>query len=845
MGMREEESTIPKGLLLLSVTYDGASGKALVKLYDVTSGKTVLWYDNLGHKPYLLTDIMPDEIVEKYPQVIRHKGFDHLEVVEKLDLLKECKVILTKVVAKDPLSIGGVAGSIRDILPRSWEARIKYYLCYLYDVDLVPGMYYKVENGVLKRVPIRIPQNVKEIVAKMYPGDEELRNEALKWATLFHAPIPHLRRLAIDIEVHTPVPDRIPNPREALYQVVCVACVSTDGTKRVLLLRRRGVPEGTKPKELPDDVKIDFFDDEKELIAEVFKIINNYPVVITFNGDNFDLLYLYHRALKLGFREEDIPIILGRDRADVKKGVHIDLYRFFSNRAMQVYAFNNKYQEAKTLDSISQALLGVGKVKPSRPIPELPLLELASYCYRDAYLTLSLTQFDNDLVMKLMILMMRIAKLPIEDIARAGISAWVKSMLYYEHRRKGYLIPNPEDILRVKGRAATKAVIKGKKYLGALVIDPPPGIFFNVTVVDFASLYPSMIKTWNLSYETVRCNHEECKNNRIPGTPHWVCKKRRGLSSTVIGFLRDFRIYVYKPLSKDKNADKALRIQYDVVQRALKVFINASYGVFGADTFPLYCPPVAESTTALGRFAIYSTISKALDMGLAVLYGDTDSLFLWNSPEDKVRELLRWVSESLHIDLDIDKKYRFVIFSGLKKNYIGVYEDGGLDIKGMIGKKRNTPQFIKDLFFELSSLLSKLENVKDIAQTIEAIKKLARDSYLRLKKKEYTLDQLAFRVALSKHPNDYIKTTPQHVKAAKLLMKYGINIELGDIVSYVKVKGGDGVKPVQLARIDEVDEERYMDYLETTFRQVLKALGVDFDEIIGSQHMDRFLNQLV
>ncbi|HDI02034.1 MAG TPA: DNA-directed DNA polymerase I, partial [Ignisphaera sp.] len=511
------------------------------------------------------------------------------------------------------------------------------------------------------------------------------------------------------------------------------------------------------------------------------------------------------------------------------------------NRAMQVYAFSNRYQEAKTLDSISHALLGIGKVKPSKPISELPLLELASYCYRDAYLTLNLTQFDNDLVMKLIILMMRIAKLPMEDIARAGISTWVKSMLYYEHRRRGYLIPNPEDILQIKGGAATRAVIKGKKYLGALVVDPPPGIFFNVTVVDFASLYPSMIKTWNLSYETVRCNHEECKSNKIPGTPHWVCRKRKGLSSAVIGFLRDFRIYVYKPLSKDKNADKAIRMQYDVVQRALKVFINASYGVFGADTFPLYCPPVAESTTALGRFAIYTTISKALEMGLAVLYGDTDSLFLWNSPDEKVRELLEWVSNTLHIDLEIDKKYRLVIFSGLKKNYIGVYEDGGLDIKGMIGKKRNTPQFIKDLFFELSSLLSKLENVRDIGKTINAIKQLAKDSYLKLKRKEYTLDQLAFRVVLSKHPNDYVKTTPQHVKAARLLMKYGVNLGLGDIVSYVKVKGGEGVKPVQLARIDEIDEEKYMNYLETTFRQVLRALGIDFDEIVGSQHMDKFL----
>lgn len=828
--------------LLLSITYDGNMGKALIKLYNPKDGKIIIWHDTTGHKPYLLTDLTPEEIVEKYPQVIRHKGFDHLEVVEKYDLLHDQKVLLTKIVAKDPLSIGGSSKSIRELLPKSWESRIKYHLCYLYDTGLIPGMFYKIENGMLKQIPIEIPQEVMNRILQVYKGPE-YKEEILRWLSLFQAPIPNIRRIAIDIEVYSPVPDRIPNPKEALYPVICVALAANDGLKKVLLLKRNDVEMGEKPNELPDDVKVEIYDDEKKLLKEVFKILSNYPIVITFNGDNFDLPYLYHRALKLGFKEEEIPLVLGKDYVSLEKGVHIDLYRFFSNRAMQIYAFSNKYQEVKTLDTISQALLGEGKIQLDVSISELPLLKLAAYCFRDAMLTLKLTTFDNDLVMKLIILMMRIAKLPIEDITRARISSWIKSMLYYEHRRRGYLIPNPEDIIRVKGGATTKAVIKGKKYLGAIVIDPLPGIFFNVIVVDFASLYPSVIKTWNLSYETVRCPHEECKDNLIPGTPHWVCKKRKGLTSLIIGLLRDFRVYIYKPLAKDKSINEVLRTQYDVVQKALKVFINASYGVFGADTFPLYCPPVAESTTALGRYSIYNTIKKALEMNLAVLYGDTDSLFLWNPPEDKLKELIEWASKTLKIDLDIDKKYRFVAFSGLKKNYLGVYEDGSLDIKGMVGKKRNTPQFIKDLFAQLSQILSQLRSIEEIYDTIDKIRELARQSYIKLKRHEYSLDELAFRVALSKRPEEYTKITPQHVKAARLLMKYNVKVEVGDIISYVKVKGHDGVKPVQLARIDEIDEEKYLDHLETTFKQILRSIGIDFNEIIGSSHLDAFFKK--
>ena len=68
--------------------------------------------------------------------------------------------------------------------------------------------------------------------------------------------------------------------------------------------------------------------------------------------------------------------------------------------------------------------------------------------------------------------------------------------------------------------------IKDKKYRGGLVIEPKQGIHFKVVVMDFASLYPSIIKVKNLSYETVRCSHEECKKNTIPQTNHWTCSKK-------------------------------------------------------------------------------------------------------------------------------------------------------------------------------------------------------------------------------------------------------------------------------------------------------------------------------
>ena len=106
---------------------------------------------------------------------------------------------------------------------------------------------------------------------------------------------------------------------------------------------------------------------------------------------------------------------------------------------------------------------------------------------------------------------------------------------------------------REKGTSSTTAIIKEKKYRGGLVVEPELGIHFNVVVVDFASLYPSIIKVHNLSYETVNCSHIECKQNTqnlIEGTSHWVCSKKRGMTSILIGTLRDLRVNYYKHLAR-------------------------------------------------------------------------------------------------------------------------------------------------------------------------------------------------------------------------------------------------------------------------------------------------------
>jgi DNA polymerase I len=853
---------VPKDLppsYFVSATYDGEKKAACIKLYEPKSEKIYFWYDNTGHKPYLLTNLSPIEL-EKIGRVVSHPGYDHCELVEKYDPFLDRKVTLTKVVAKDPLAIGGrPRGCLRDIIPEDypkiggkaevkvWEAAIKYYQCYIYDRQLAPGMLYKIENNSLVKVRDEASEKVvKEICSLFLDEPEDALRNIETWARLLEYPAPNFKRVAVDIEVFTPTIEiegkltfRVPDPREATYPVICVALLGSDGKNRVLLLKRAGVKEGTQ--RLPPNVSVEYFDSEEKLILEVFRALWSYPFVITFNGDDFDLRYLTHRAQNLGIKRSLIPIETGRRVCLLKAGIHIDLYKFFFNRSLQVYAFSQKYRDV-TLEEVGKALIGLTKLELTKPLNELSYTELAQYCMRDAEITLKLTTYDDNLVMKLILAITRISRMPMEDVSRQGVSRWIRNFLQFEHRRRNMLIPNSEDILAVKGKTVTKAIIKGKKYKGAIVVEPVPGVHFNVAVMDFPSLYPSIIKVWNLGYQTIRCPHSECKDNTIPGTSHWVCTKHRAIESLLIGALRDLRVKWYKPKSKDKTLPKEMRSWYNVIQSALKVILNASYGVFGASTFDLYCPPVAEATAAIGRHSITQIINKAKELGIHVIYGDTDSIFLKNPTSEQIDSLAKWSRKELQMELDVDKLYRYAVFSSRKKNYLGVSADGSVDVKGLTGKKRHIPIFIKKAFNQMSAQLAQVKSPAEFEGAKKQIASIIRNCYLKLKKREWErLDELAFHVVLGEAPERYVKTTPQHVKAASILKKKGYELKAGDLISFVKVVKEPHVKPVQLASDNEIDVEKYISYLHSTFDQVLDALGLDFEEIIGLTKLERFM----
>ena len=820
---KTEKKTPDSIYILLSADYDPHAEKVYLKFYDMKRRDIYIWYDNTGHRPYAYTKEKP-ETLKNHPEIIRlaDKIID-LKTDVKHDPITDSDIEVTKIIVKDPLVIGGSRSSLREKMTL-WEADIKYYANFIFDTNLQIGGYYIFEkNGMPILLDMPLPKEVEKYVEKL--PDTEIK----QWVKILSMEIPDYKRVSLDIEVYNP-PGIMPQVEDPKYPIFMASLRGSDDLKKVIVFDLR--------QELMDkEVEINEFDvevvkSEEELIKRILEIIREYPIVITFNGDKFDLPYIRKRGELLGIPDISSSIRLGRNDARITWGIHIDLYELFKNVSIKVYAFSNAY-DIVSLDSVSKALLGKGKVKMEKSFQESTMEKILKYNYMDAELTYELTEFNDNLVMRLITMISRIANMTVDDVCRLSISNWIKNRLIYEHRRRKYLIPLSEEIARKGGKKHLEPITKGKKYVGAIVIEPIPGVHFNVHVVDFASLYPSIMKEFNISYETVNCPHTECKDNLVPGSTTWVCKKRKGLISEFVGTIRDVRVFVFKKLAKNRSISSGKRRFYEAAQGALKVFINAMYGVIGAETFPFYYLPAAEATTLLGRYTITTSIENAKKEGLNVIYGDTDSLFIKDPDPELLNKFIKQTEKRLRLKLEIDKVYRYVVLSSRKKNYFGVLEDGNIDVKGLLGKKSSTPPFIKNIFYEILDILKNINTYSEFNTAKDKIKSIIVEAERKLNDGEVPLDDLAISVTLSKPLRAYTKTTPQHVKAARKLERaLDIEVQPGTIVRIIKTKDEDGVAPLELVKsIKEVDTIKYTELLKSTLEQILEVLEIDLDKI--------------
>jgi DNA polymerase elongation subunit (family B) len=137
---------------------------------------------------------------------------------------------------------------------------------------------------------------------------------------------------------------------------------------------------------------------------------------------------------------------------------------------------------------------------------------------------------------------------------------------------------------------------------------------------------------------------------------------------------------------------------------------------------------------------------------------------------------------------------------------------------------------LKAAFDELTAILSNVQTPDEFPQAKEDIKGLVEEVHRRLKERDFGIDEVAFQMQLGKDLSRY-ETNPQHVKVGRMLVELGHEIVEGDIISYVVTR--NDVLPAIIAKPRDVDVNKYEEYLEGTFEQLLDALDMSFDALVG------------
>jgi DNA polymerase I len=498
-------------------------------------------------------------------------------------------------------------------------------------------------------------------------------------------------------------------------------------------------------------------DTERKMLIKFAKVIRDVdPDILTgWNSDRFDLPFVIDRfrinnlsTALLSRMKEEVNSYYTQNEGEVYKikgRVNIDYLKAYKK---QHYGEIESY----SLQSVAEHELGVGKIETE----ELPgtlwehgrFDELLSYNRRDVEI---MVQLDEKLrIFEFLDRVSDIASCSLEDTLYN--SRIVDSYILKYASTKGIILPSRRFTNKRSG------------YTGAKVLDPSVGIHSNVGIFDLASLYPSIIITWNLSPETVNRDSPE--------------HEPKGLVPTLLEGLFALR-QEYRDAGRDND------------QRVVKEIMNSFYGVMALPTFRLYEQKVASETTRHGREIIEFTKSIAEDEGYEVIYGDTDSVFVSginNSSDATILESTINRSYDTYIRDSIGTEvHRLRIeFEGYatrtimvaKKRYAMKLDDGSYKIAGFQMKRSDTPPLAREMQERIIHMIldgAKLKEAYDYYYDMQAdIKRGVYNESIGMPRKfTKKLDQYQRNYAVSgaEYSNEYLG---KHIGAGDKCIIYHI-----------------------------------------------------------------------
>jgi DNA polymerase-2 len=378
----------------------------------------------------------------------------------------------------------------------------------------------------------------------------------------------------------------------------------------------------------------------------------------------------------------------------------------------------------------------------------------------------------------------------------------------------------------------------GTAQAGGHVLEPRAGLHANVWVFDFKSLYPSIIRTFNIDPLSYVSPAQDTQEDLIQ-VPGGAFRRAPGILPRMLDELFPRR-------------EAAKKAGDEVASGAINILMNSFYGVLGTPACRFYNPALANSITGTGREMLLWSKAWFEAAGFEVLYGDTDSLFVHSHATDPDaaagqaerlvvalnEELARYIDERWHVrsrlELEYEKLYLKLFLSrarhstrGASKRYAGLLHGRTTDRVEFVGMevvRRDWTELAKQVQRQLYERLFAGDRVDlYLADIVKEVRAGAHD------------EKLVYLKGLRKSADDYTASTPPHVAAARKSTQPPERL-----IRYVMTTAG--AEPLDNVQ-HPIDREHYVDkQIKPVAEPVLDTLGLEFERVIGdSRQMDMLL----
>jgi len=669
-----------------------------------------------------------------------------------------------------------------------------------YEADIKPHYRFLIDNNLLGTIKIEGEYQSSERIDRIYNSPEISSAPEFK---------PKLKLLSIDTES---------NKTGQLY---CIGLYSENKKETFMITKHK----------LKNVIECENEEDCLQKFKEA--VLKLDPDIITgWNVIDFDLVYL--RNL---FNKHKIPFDIGRNNENMKLRIESNFFRSSSAEipGRQVIDGLNSIRdpfiqeapsikhanfESYTLENVSQTILSKGKIivgesrhEEIQKLYEKNSLEshqkLADYNLMDCQLVYEI--MEKTKILDLAVERSQLTGLPLDKLT-ASIAAF-DSLYLREARKREFVCPT------------THFGNKGERIKGGYVESTNPGIYNNVLVLDFKSLYPSIIKTFNIDPASFL---EKKAHGTIESPNKAYFKNTDGILPEIITKLHEER-------------EKAKREKRELASYAIKVIMNSFFGVLASPNCRFFNLKIANAITHFGQFIIKLTAKEIEKLGYKVIYIDTDSTFVeTNLGKEKANQLGKEIEEHINnfykkyikenyarssfLELQFEKQYLSLMMPKLrgkeeaaKKRYAGLIEKNGKEEIEMIGLEAIRGDWTEAAQDFQKELLLKLFHKEPIEQFIK--------DYIKKIKSGELNKKLIYRRSIRKSLEKYTKTTPPHVKAARQLDKLESNI-----IEYYQTM--EGPEPIQKLR-HKIDYEHYIEkQIKPLANQVLVLLNKNFDDLI-------------